>query len=210
MSPPLSPAEIDALAVLALVVLVMARRTYLLSRGTRYSPVRVFGFGAFPLVLFGALAASTIYLAVVAWGPAALGLTAAYGAVILGVAFASAPRVRRTVAFELRPDGRLYYRLPIVVPLLSLLLFLARVAVEVALFGLAAFATFTLPTGVPTDALLVLITTDVLFGASVGLVLGRGSGVYAARRGRGRGATDPSAGASLPAALESGPARREE
>jgi hypothetical protein len=174
---PLSSADASAVVVLALIVLVMVRRTYALSQGTVYGPVRVFAYSGFSMFLFGFFAASTVYVAVGTWGTAAYALLAPYAAIVAGAALAVEPRIRPLVRFEDRADGSLYYHLPLVVPVLSLGLFLARLAVEIALFGLSAIAAFSFPTTLPLGALELLIAFDLLFGLSIGLLIGRGLAV---------------------------------
>jgi hypothetical protein len=157
----------------------MARRTFALTRGTPYSSVRIFGYGAYSTVLFAVLAATTIYVAAGSWGPIAYGLVAAYAAVGLAVGGLVIPRVQRLVRFEPHPDGRLYYRLPVIIPALSLVLFVVRIGIEIALFGLASIENFSLPTSVGAGALYLLIGADLLFGGSVGLLYGRAFGIRA-------------------------------
>lgn len=176
----LTGADQTAILVLAVIVLLMARRTYALQQGTPYSTLRIFGYGAYSTALFVILAASTIYLAVGSWGPIAYALVGVYAVAIASIAWAVRPRVRRLVRFEMRPDGRLYYRLPVIVPALSLALFVVRVGVQIGLFGLASVATFTLPTSVGPGVLFVLIAADLLFGGSVGLLFGRALGIRGA------------------------------
>jgi hypothetical protein len=166
--------------ILALIVLLMVRRTYVLSQGTPYSPVRVFGYGAFSTILFVAFGASTIYVAVGTWGWIGLALIAPYAGVVVAAALIARPRVQALVKFERRADQQLYYRLPIIVPVLTLVLFIVRAAAEIYLFGLAALVTFTFPTSAPLGTLVVLIAVDLLYGVSIGLLYGRGLGVRAA------------------------------
>jgi hypothetical protein len=172
--------ETTGVIILFLIVLLMARRTVSLAQGTPYSPTRVFGYGAFTMLIFGVFAATTIYVALGVWGDLALALVAPYLGVIVAATLIAEPRVRARVRFERRGDQRLYYRLPIVIPVLTLALFVIRLSVEVLLFGLNAAVTFSFPTSVPLSTLLVLIGVDLLYAISVGLLLGRGLAVRAA------------------------------
>ncbi len=181
--------------VLALIVLVMARRTYAVARGTRYSAGRLFGYAAFSAAVFGLFAASTLFVAVGAWGTTADLLLAPYAGVVAAAAVVAEPRVRRLVRFEPREGGSLYYRLPFVVPMISFGLFVARLAVELLLLGPAVFASATLPGSLPTASLAVLVAFDLAYGVSVGLLWGRATGVY-----RAYGARPPPAAASPPLA----------
>jgi hypothetical protein len=170
--------------ILAILVLFMARRTYALSQGTPYTPGRVFAYGGFSTLLFAVLAASTIYVAAGTWGPIGLALVAPYALVVLSAAWVAEPRVRRLVRFEEHPDGRMYYRLPLVIPIITMVLFLVRVTIEILLFGLTAFFTFSFPSTLPLGSLLILIAVDLLYGGSVGLLYGRAFAVRAAFRER--------------------------
>jgi hypothetical protein len=180
MSPPVTGPETTGLIILAIIVLLLVRRTYRLSQGTPYSTTRVFGYGAFSTLVFVVFGASTIYVAVGTWGWTALALIAPYALVVLGAAWVARPRVQALVKFERRSDGQLYYRLPIVIPVVTLVLFVVRASVEVLLFGLNALVTFTLPTSVSVGTLVILIAVDLVYGSSIGLLYGRGLGVRAA------------------------------
>jgi hypothetical protein len=180
----LSSADTTALVFLVIIVLIMVRRTYALSQGTAYNPARVFGYGAFSSLLFVVFAATTIYVAVGTWGLVALALIAPYAGIVVASALVAEPRVRRLVKFEEHPNGQVYFRLPLIVPVLTVILFVVRVGIEVWMFGLNSIATFTLPTSLSVGALAVLIGFDLLYGVSVGLLFGRGfaiRGAYLAR-----------------------------
>ena len=176
----LSSADTSAVVVLALIVLILLRRTYRLAQGAPYSPWRVFAYGGFSAVLFVFFAASTIYVALGTWGLVAYALLAPYLGVVVGSAALAEPRIRRLVSFEERGDGRTYFRLPLVVPILTVVLFLVRAAVEIWQFGLNALASFSLPTSSSVAALEILIAFDLLYGVSIGLLVGRGLAVRAA------------------------------
>ncbi len=170
------------LAVLALIVLLLARRTYRLSKGVPYSPAGLFAYGGFSAALFVAFGAGTLYVAYGTWGPTALALIAPYAAVVAGAALLARPRVERLVRFETREPGVVFYRLPVVIPVLSLVLFVVRVSVEVLLLGLQALTSFALPTTLAPGALAVLIGADLVYGSSVGLLVGRGLAIRRAHR----------------------------
>ena len=171
-----------AFLILAILVLFMVRRTIRLVQGTRYSAARQFALTGFYVLLFVALAGGTIWVATSSWGIVGLGLVAPYAAVVVGAALLATPYVRRIVRFEQRAPGVWYYRLPWIVPALYVILFVVRLVLEVALFGPASVASFTLPTSVPTATLLILIAVDLLYGGSTGILLGRSFGVYYAHR----------------------------
>ncbi len=168
-----------AVVFLALIVLILVRRTYRLVRGALYSTARLVGFSVFYSLLFGLFAFTTLYAAVGVWGNLALLLVIPYGAVVAGAALVSAPYIRRIVRFESRADGRWYYRLPMLVPVLYLGLFLLRFAIELVVFGVTPTTT-VLPTTLSTPVLVVLVAVDLLLGVSAGLLIGRSIGVYRA------------------------------
>jgi hypothetical protein len=178
-----SSAFATEILVLALIVLVLARRTVRLVYGARFSVGRVFFFAGFYTLLFAALAFATLYSAVGDWGPNAYALLAPYVAIPVVAGFVAIPYVRRVVRFDQRPDGQTYFRLSWFVPVLYLVLFLARLVAEFIVLGPSALA-FTIPPPAPSSvaALYVLISVDLLFGASLGLMVGRSAGVYLAHR----------------------------
>ena len=177
------PSFVPGVVVLLLIVLLIVRRTVRQVSGDRVSFSRLFGFAALYVLLFVALAGGTLYAAVGAWGPDAYGLVAGYVVVPVVAGSLAVPYVERIVRLEERSDGRWYYRLSWHVPVLYLVLFLVRVGAEVAIFG-AAGTPFAYPPPAPPSvgALEVLVGVDLLFGASLGLLLGRGIGIYRARR----------------------------
>lgn len=171
------------LIVLAVFVLILARRTVGQLRGARYSASRLFGFAGLYILLFVALAAATLYAAVTSWGEEAYLLLVPYGAVPVVGAYLAAPYVRRIVRFELRADGQWYYRLSWHVPVLYLSLFVGRIVAEIAVFGLSAvLITFPPPAPPSSAAVFILVGVDLLFGLSLGLLVGRGIGVFRAYR----------------------------
>lgn len=152
-------------------------------QGTPYSPARLFGFAAFYILLFVAFAFTTLYSAVSYWGSDTYLLLALYVAVPVAAGVLARPYVRRIVQFEDRGDGQLYYRLPWHVPALYLTLFVSRIVAEFVVFGIAGLVfAFPLPTPPSAGALVILVVVDLLFGFSLGLLLGRGVGVYEAHR----------------------------
>ncbi len=187
----LSQADTSALVVLAIIVLIMVRRTVALAQGAQYGPTRIFAYGGFSMFLFAFFAATTIYVAWGTWGPIGLALLAPYAAIVVGAALVAEPIVRRRVKFETRAGGAVYYRLPLIIPVLTLVLFVVRVAVEIWMFGLAAFASFAIPTSLSVGSLAILIAFDLVYGVSIGLLVGRGLGVRRAFLDRPKDAPAP-------------------
>ena len=106
--------------VLGILVVFLARRTYAMVQGARYSAGRLFGFTGFYVFLFALLAIPTLYAAVGAWGLFGWLLLAPYVAVPAAAAVMAVPYVRRIVRFDLRGEGRWYYHLPLLIPVLYL------------------------------------------------------------------------------------------
>jgi hypothetical protein len=190
-APPPSSATTE-LFILAILILFLARRTYRQVTGTRYSLGRLFVFAGVFILLFAILAFETLYAAVATWGTDAYALLALYVAFPAVAAFFAAPYVERVVRFEQREDGYWYYRLSWHVPVLYLVLFVVRLGAEVSVFGLSALL-FTIPPPAPPSvaALVLLVGVDLLFGVSLGLLLGRGIGVYRAHRALPSGVQEP-------------------
>lgn len=168
---------------LVIVVLILVRRTVAQLQGARFSPGRLFGFAGFYILLFGLLAFGTLYAAVGTWGSNAYALLALYVAVPAAAAYVAAPYIRRVVKFEQRADGYWYYRLSWHVPILYVVLFVARLAAEFVIFGpTAAFVSYPPPAPSTVLDLDILLGVDLLFGVSLGLLIGRGVGVFRAHR----------------------------
>ncbi len=178
MPSPTGPDVTEGVVFLVLIVALLARRTYRLVTGVRYASDRLAVFAGFYVFLFAALAFTTLYAAVGAWGTVGGLLVAPYVAVPAAAAVLAEPYVRRIVRFEPRGDGHLYYRLPWLIPVLYLVLFVLRFGLELAIFGFALVTSFFLPTSIPVGLLLVLVGVDLLFGFSTGLLIGRTVGVY--------------------------------
>ncbi|HTT34256.1 MAG TPA: hypothetical protein VMH78_00050 [Thermoplasmata archaeon] len=161
----------------ALIAFVVIRRTIGLLRGAPYAPSRLFVFAGVATALYAVFAATTIDLAVATWGPIGLALVAPYAAATLATAWITAPHVDAVARFERRGEGRPYYRLPWLVPVTYLVLFIARFAIEIVLFGGVDTTGFGPSGGVATPLLLVIAAFDLLYGASVGLLFGRAFGI---------------------------------
>ncbi len=182
MTAPPSSDVVDAVVFLALIVVLFVRRTYRMVRGAPYSTGRLFVFSGFYVFLFAVLASATLYAAYGTWGPRTWALLVPYVGVPVAAALVATPYVRRIVRFDRHDDGTWYYRLPWLVPVVFLTLFVARFALEIAIFGFAYVTSFLLPSSLPTDLLVILIALDLLFGFSLGLLVGRSLGVYGAYR----------------------------
>jgi len=172
-----------ALVFLVLLIFLVARRTIRQVQGAPFSVPRLFVFAGLYVLLFGALAFTTLYAAVGTWGENAYLLLGPYIALPVVAGVLAAPYVRRIVRFERRESGEWYYRLSWHVPVLYLALFTVRLVAEVAVFGAAGLVpSFPPPAPPSTGALEILVGVDLLFSVSLGLLLGRGVGVVWAHR----------------------------
>jgi len=169
------------LFLIVIIVLILARRTYAMIQGTTYSAARLFVFAGFYVVIYLVLSYGTLAGAFAYWGSSTYLLILAYVAIPVVAGLVAAPRVERVVHFEQRADGQWYYKLGWVVPVAYLVLFVTRLVAEVVILGPSAFyITFPPPPAPSLGALITLVAVDLLFGVSLGLLLGRGFGVYRA------------------------------
>lgn len=183
MSAPPPSSVTPELVLLAVILLILARRTIRQIQGALFSVGRMVVFAAFYVLLFVALAFTTLYAAVVTWGSNAYLFLVPYIVIPALAAYFAAPYVRKVVRFERRENGAWYYRLSWHVPVLFLALFAARLVAEVAVFGLSGIVISLPPPPPPSVAALdVLIGVDLMFGVSLGLMVGRGVGVVRAHR----------------------------
>jgi len=181
--PGISGAISSELLIVALIVLILARRTYRQLTGAPFSASRLFGFAGFYILLFALLAATTLVAAVVTWGTVAFALLAPYLAIPVLAAILTAPYVRRVVRFDRRSDGQWYYRLSWHIPVVYLALFVSRIGAEIVIYGPSGALPSIPPPAPPSGAVLwVLVAVDLLFALSLGLLVGRGIGVYRAHK----------------------------
>ena len=166
----IGPTGIATIAVVALIVVFIARRIVGMIRGAPVSPARLFGFAVLFSFLFVVGIASTISQLPV-W------TYAIDGAVVVVASIVSTWYVQRIVVIEWR-NGTWYYRLGAVIPIVYIVLFATRLALDEVVLGVDPFAA---PTGGPVltgTKLLVVTVVDALFAFSTGLLIGRSVGVY--------------------------------
>jgi hypothetical protein len=164
-----------ALIVLGLLVLLMARRTYLMVRGAPVRPGRLAVFAAFYVGLF------VLTLAATSVGTPWY-LYALDGAILLAASGLATGYVRDHVHLERRPPAQeWYYRLHPWVPLSYMVLFVSRIAIALWVLGPSAIGFAVAPAvSLPPGAALLLDVVDALFGLSTGILVGRSVGVYLA------------------------------
>lgn len=171
------PSNLDTtLVVLAVIVLILVRRTYYILKGSVASPARLVGYSAVVSILF----ALTVSFGV---GVLPYFDFAIDGAVLLVAALLAVPYVRREVRFEQRPPStEWYYRLSPWIPLSYVALFVGRIGLLLAVLGPSALEFLPVSTTLNPLDVYVLATVDALFALSTGLLIGRNAGVYLALR----------------------------
>ncbi|MGC2035533.1 MAG: hypothetical protein WA761_08850 [Thermoplasmata archaeon] len=175
--------------LLAIIVLVIVRRTYRMIQGARASPGYLFGFLGLYLVLLAFTLVSTIVLL-----PAYSAILDIALVVIAGSA--GFPWVLRHVKLEKRANGEWYYRLGPIIPIVYLVLFVTRLVIDLVVLGLDPFDFYGSGTVTLTQTQIdITILVDALFALSTGLLAARSFGVYSAYR---------KAVAQEPSALSSG------
>jgi hypothetical protein len=169
-----SPADQETLLLGALIGLVILRRAFAQYRGTPVSAARLLGFTLIYPLLF-ALVAGVESLPVLPLWSLAVDVAAAVAGTFAALRYVES---RVTVYQE---GGAWMYRLGPVVPIVYVVLFLARLGLELGI-GIDPFAPST--AAISTGAATVLEVVDVLFGFSTGLAMGRNLGVYEVWRRR--------------------------
>lgn len=166
-----SSALTSTVVLVAIVVFVFVRRIRASLRGTRLSEGRLFGYAAFIGAIF---ALTTIAgITILPWYSFVLDVT--IGAV-LGVV--SYRHVQERVVIERVGPDRWIYRLGPLLPIVYLVLFVTRLALDLVVLNIQPFGTSVLPASLSPTTVAVFLLVDVLFAASTGLSIGRSVGVY--------------------------------
>lgn len=171
----------DVGLVYGLFLFIVVRRTIRLAQGTPYSEARLAFNAILYLFLFGLAIVYDVGL-LPSWSFLVDGAV-----IVAGVAVATR-HVARVVVFSRGPSG-VQYRLGLALPVLYLVLYVVRVAVDLVLLNENPLAG---PTGLPVLTgwqVVALLAVNALFSLSAGLLVGRSIGVYLAYRARGAAAT---------------------
>jgi hypothetical protein len=162
--------------LLAIIVLVIVRRTYRMIQGARASPGYLFGFLGLYLVLLAFTLVSTIVLL-----PTYSAILDIVLVVIAGLA--GYRWVLRHAKLEKRANGEWYYRLGPIIPIVYLVLFITRLTIDLVVLGLDPFDFYGSGTVSLTQTQIdITILVDALFALSTGLLAARSFGVYSAYR----------------------------
>jgi hypothetical protein len=164
----ISPGVEDSLLLGVLIGFFLIRRAVTQYYGTPVSAGRLIGYAVFYPVLF-VLVVGLEDFPILPIGSVLLDVAAAAVGAAVALQF-----VGRMVTIY-SENGRWMYRIGVVVPIVYVALFLARLGLETAI-GLNPFAA-TPPAVTGTDALILEIV-DALFGFSTGLAVGRNLEVY--------------------------------
>jgi hypothetical protein len=193
-----SELEVEGYLVVALFGLFLLRRTYRMTQGV---PAGAFRLAVLPAVYLGlyVFELTGIWIAGAGSGHSDLtlltfGADAALVAGGTGIAY----RITSRHVELYRPTGEVawFYRLKPLLPVLYVVLFTARVAIETVVVGISPFA---LPTAaqfnsISPTALDALFVVDALWGLTTGFLIGRSAAVYRAWR---RAEKSPAADAPL-------------
>ncbi|MGI0130102.1 MAG: hypothetical protein ACREEC_08155 [Thermoplasmata archaeon] len=172
----------------AVVILIIVRRTVGQIRGVRLRMGWLIGTPVILGLIYVALMYSIYYAGLASEFSVAtiVGAVSDGAAVVVGVILA-----RRHAARTLEiwpgtpPDTEWYYRIGPIVPLLYVVLYAARVLIELIVVGVAPFTVPTTLNGLAPLAVYSLLAVDVAWGASTGMVIGRNFAVLHRWKSRG-------------------------
>jgi hypothetical protein len=167
----LTSADIPDIVLVALFVVLVGRRMVGMVRGAPVRPERMFAIAGLYVALF-VLVIATSLSQLPLWSYAVDGVVAVVTALRATVV------VQDRVVMEWRND-RWYYRLGLAIPVLYLVLFVARLALDIFVVGINPFD-FAPPSSAPLTGidLVTVAVVDALFAFSTGLLVGRTCGVY--------------------------------
>jgi hypothetical protein len=155
--------------VLAILVLLLVRRTFRVMRGSRVSRGRTLVFTAWYFAFAGILIG--ISYAAGGVGPTDLALYLLVGAVGL---FVSDKLSDRRIGFWKGADGQIYYRGAVIIYIVYIVALIARLSIDLIYIGPQAFNFDFSSTVVPSaTAVNAGIVTDVLLCLGAGMIIGR-------------------------------------
>lgn len=200
-APQISQAALGGYFLVALISIIILRRTYSLTRGT---PVRTTRLVILPVIYVALYVSELAGIWYAGAGSSQTNLLyAGFGAdvVLLIVGTLVAERLTRphVELYQPAPDGDWWYRLRPFLPILYVVLFVVRIGLEAAVIGESPFS---VPTPAQYDAftpveLYSLFAVDALWGLTTGFLIGRSWAVYALWKSR-TAAAPPASGTALP------------
>jgi hypothetical protein len=201
MNPALSSSAIGAYVFVALLGLIILRRSYRMVQGAPISSVRLV---AFPVVYVLLYVGELAVIGVGAAGTSvAVAFYAAFGAdaalVVGGVLVSYRYTLRHVQIYQAPGSAAWSYRLNALLPVIYVALFFVRTGIETVLLNESPFAFPTAASlvALPTVSLYLLFVVDALWGLSTGFLIGRSLGVYHEWQEKLRSST-PAAGPALP------------
>ena len=167
----LSGADATSVVLFAIIVLIIVRRVIGMVRGSAVRPARMFAVAA----LLAGLLVITLLLS---YGQLPVWTYGVDVAVLVGASVLATGWVRRRVVLDWK-DGAWTYRLGPLLPVVYLVLFVVRLALDLVVLGINPFAG-TPPSATPLTGttLGIVAVVDALFAFSTGLLVGRTVGVY--------------------------------
>lgn len=164
--------DLESYAILvAVFALIVGRRVVRMVQGAPLSVGRLVAFAAVYLALC-ALALGTDVLIEPWW----VGLIDA--ALIVGIALTLPSAIESSVSVYRGPGGGWYYKMGVWVPIVYLVLFIARIVIEIGVLGIDPFAFSPFTASFTTQQLTLLALVDALFAVSTGLLVARSVAVY--------------------------------
>ncbi|MGA9839294.1 MAG: hypothetical protein WBF81_07700 [Thermoplasmata archaeon] len=182
MTPALSSSDAFAYVIVAVLGFIILRRAYFLTQGTRVSTGRLVILPIFYLLIYAAELAATGFAGAgsSAATPVYLSFVGDGALVVAGVFLAFQYTLRHLTIYQRPGETAWSYRMNALLPVIYVVLFFVRVAIETALLGEGPF-TFPAPgalDGISAFALYSLLAVNALWGLSTGFLIGRSAAVY--------------------------------
>jgi hypothetical protein len=156
----------DIIIFLALYILLVLRRVYRSYRGMRFSTAGT----TFALIFYVAIGS---FLSILSFFEGvSLIFAAPYAALLIAAAAWSYRYADSRIAFWRGGDGSVYFKGGVLLYLVYVVGFIARISIDIAVFG-PSFLTFTASEALTSTALYATIATDLLLMFGLGLLVGR-------------------------------------
>jgi hypothetical protein len=182
MNPPISQGTVEALVFVAFIGFIILRRTYLLTQGVRVSVWRLVALPVVYVAIYAIELGAIGYAGVGSSVADDLYISFAVDAalVVAGTFVAYGYTLRHVTLYHQEGDSEWSYRLGALLPVVYVVLFFVRVAIELVVLGESPFNAPTTQSsiGVSTVVLYFLFAVDALWGVSTGFLVGRSVAVY--------------------------------
>jgi hypothetical protein len=182
MSIVVSPSTVEAYGIVAIFGFIILRRAYLLTHGARVNVARILFLPALYIVVYAAELAAIGYGAVgssVA-NPVYISFALDGALLAVGVFLSYGYTLRHVELYRAPGETAWWYRMNPLLPVVYVVLFFARTAIEAVVLNLSPFAfpSAAALAAVSPLALYSLFVVDALWGLSTGFLLGRSVAVY--------------------------------